>query len=65
MGNTILQVHPHEGHWLIISFMKNDVKSLSIVKTLILFFTFNITVRKNRKITGTIFSEGILFVIIL
>lgn len=60
-----LQQHVHEGHRLIIFFMSNILKSLSIVKTLILFFTFNITVRKNRKIGGTIFSKGIFLVIIL
>lgn len=40
-----LQLHPHEGHWLIIIFMSNYLKSLSIVKTLILFFSPNITVQ--------------------
>lgn len=60
-----LPLNPPSSHWLIIVFMSNNLKSVNIVKTLILFFTFKITVRKNRKTSGSIFSKGILLVIIL
>ena len=62
-GKYHLHLHPHDGHWLI-NFRSNNLKSLSIIKTLILFFSFNITVHKNRKISGTIFLKGILLVIV-
>lgn len=54
-GEYHLQLHPHEGLWLIIISMSSNLKHLIIIKTLILILTFNITVRKNKKNNGIIF----------